>query len=69
MKTKLIAFALTLFAFPAMASQDPRPLGTDSRIRHVMYSPNEIYEVKATYGYQTTLEFSDSETVQVASIG
>lgn len=69
MKTKLIALAFTLISIPALAGQSPRPLGTDSRIRHVLYNPSEVYEIKATYGYQTAIEFADSETVQVASIG
>jgi type IV secretion system protein VirB9 len=70
MKTKLIAFTLSLLiSTSALASQSPRPLGDDSRIRHVMYDPNEIYEIKASFGYQTTIEFSDSENIQVASIG
>jgi type IV secretion system protein VirB9 len=70
MKIKLIGSILALLiSIPALASQTPRPLGDDSRIRHVMYDPNEIYEIKASFGYQTTIEFSDSETIQVASIG
>ena len=61
----LISFATSV----SFASQTPRPLGTDARIQHVLYNPNEVYEIKATYGFQTTIEFSDQETIQVASIG
>lgn len=68
-KKTLIALAFTLISMPAFAGQSPRPLGTDSRIRHVLYNPSEVYEIKATYGFQTAIEFADSETVQVASIG
>ena len=53
----------------AEAKQFPRALGSDQRVRHVMYSPNEVYEIHATYGFQTTIEFSDQEAIQVASIG
>ncbi len=70
--TKLQLFILsfiTLASSIAQAEQYPRPLATDQRVRHVMYSPNEVYEIHATYGFQTTIEFSDQEVVQVASIG
>ena len=69
---KIKLFILALIAFHssgAWAEQYPRPLGTDQRVRHVMYNPNEVYEIHATYGFQTTIEFSDQEAVQVASIG
>ncbi|HBF12367.1 MAG TPA: P-type conjugative transfer protein VirB9 [Deltaproteobacteria bacterium] len=69
MKTKLLTLMLILLALPAFAEQRPRPLGSDSRIKHVIYNPNEIYEIKSTFGYQTTIEFSESESIQVASIG
>ncbi len=51
------------------AKQYPRALGADKRVKHVMYSPNEVYEIHATYGFQTTIEFSDQENIEVASIG
>ncbi len=51
------------------AEQVPKAFGSDGRIRHVIFNPNEVYEIKATYGFQTTLEFAESETIQVASIG
>lgn len=67
-RTLLFIFTL-LTATAVQAKQFPRPLGTDQRVRHVLYSPNEVYEIHATYGFQTTIEFSDQESIQVASIG
>lgn len=64
----ILAFTL-LVTSSVQAKQYPRPLGTDQRIRHVVYSSNEVYEIQATYGFQTTIEFSDQESIQVASIG
>ncbi len=70
---KIFKYSILLFvlfiATSVQAKQYPRPLGTDQRIRHTVYSPNEVYEIYATYGFQTTIEFSDQEIVQVASIG
>ncbi len=45
------------------AAMEPRPLGTDSRIKQVMYNPNQIYEIVGTYGYETTIEFAADEYV------
>jgi len=64
-----LASLISFTAYSSWALQVPRALGSDGRIQHVMYNPNEVYEIKATYGYQTTIEFSEQETIQVASIG
>ena len=64
-----VALIFSLMGGAIWAKQIPRPLGADNRIQHVVYNPSEVYELKATYGFQTTIEFSDQETIQVASIG
>lgn len=61
----MIAFATT----PALALQEPRPIATDSRIRTVRYSPNEVYQFIGHYGYQSAIEFETGETIQTVSIG
>ena len=61
--------AIALASSPAMAAKNPRHLGTDNRITQVPYSPNEVYELTGTYGYQTTVEFEQGETIKIASIG
>ena len=61
--------ACALAASPALAAKDPRRLGTDNRITQVNYSPNEVYELTGTYGYQTTVEFEQGENIKIASIG
>jgi type IV secretion system protein VirB9 len=35
----------------------------------VMYDPNQVYEIRGTYGYQTSLEFGSDETVKVVTLG
>lgn len=70
MKTGIIiALAVSVLVSKAHASQTPIPLGTDQRIRQVMFSPDQVYEVTSSFGYQTAIEFSPQETVQVTSIG
>lgn len=59
-----------LFApLQAQALQEPRPIATDSRIRTVRYSPNEVYQFVGHYGYQSTIEFAVDEKVLTVSIG
>ena len=53
----------------ALADKTPRPIATDVRIRQVAYSANEVYEIVGTYGYQTVIEFSDSEEIKLVAIG
>jgi type IV secretion system protein VirB9 len=45
------------------------PLTTDSRIRTLVYNPNEVYELKFYYNYQSFIEFSDDEEIEMISIG
>ena len=54
---------------PAHALQAPRPIATDSRIRTVRFSPNEVYQFIGHYGYQSSIEFADDEKIQTVSIG
>lgn len=66
----LLLLALVAFsAAPALALQEPRPIATDSRIRTVRYSPNEVYQFIGHYGYQSAIEFEEDEKVQTVSIG
>ncbi len=63
----LLVLALQLPA--AHALQEPRPIATDSRIRTLRYSPNEVYQFIGHYGYQSAIEFGDDEKIQTVSVG
>lgn len=58
-----------LVAMPVQAAKSPNPLATDSRVRQVLYDPNQVYSVTGQYGYQTSIEFAADETVKVVSLG
>ncbi len=45
------------------------PITTDSRIRTLVYNPNEVYELKFYYNYQSFIEFSEDEEIEMISIG
>lgn len=47
----------------------PRHVAADTRVKVVMYDPNNVVVLKGSYGYQTQITFSPNEIVQNVSIG
>lgn len=47
----------------------PVPITTDSRIKTLVYNANEVYQLKFHYGYQSFIEFSEDEEIEMISIG
>lgn len=47
----------------------PEPGPGDPRIRVVHYDPDQVVELRATIGYQMTLEFGPGERIENVSIG
>lgn len=68
-KTLGICALVVCLAPAAQALQTPRPVATDSRIRTVRYSPNEVYQFIGHYGYQSAIEFEAGEVIQTVSVG
>lgn len=62
----LAAFGLAL---PAQALQQPRSIATDSRIRTVRFSENEVYQFIGHYSFQSSIEFAADEKILTVSIG
>jgi len=50
-------------------SSSPIPVTTDSRIKTLVYNPNEVYQLKFHYGYQSYIEFAEDEEIEMISIG
>jgi type IV secretion system protein VirB9 len=63
------AATLLLVAIPAFALQSSRPIATDSRIRTVRYSANEVYQFIGHYGYQSAIELEENEKILTVSVG
>ena len=57
---------LCMIALPCIAQT---PITTDSRIRTLVYNPNEVYELKFYYNYQSFIEFSEDEEIEMISVG
>ena len=69
MKKLLFVAVLTLAGNAAFAAKVPEPIATDQRIRQVVYSASEVYEVTGSYRFTTTIEFEKGETVQYLTLG
>ena len=65
----MLALGLLMLAEPALALQAPRPIATDSRIRTVRYSVNEVYQFIGHYGFQSAIEFEANEKILTVSVG
>jgi len=66
---KFFLSLLLSFSISATAFSQTTPITTDSRIRTLVYNPNEVYELKFYYGYQSFIEFADDEEIEMISIG
>lgn len=68
-KALIAALWVAIAAPSAMALQEPRAIATDSRIRTVRFSENEVYQFIGHYGFQSSIEFGQDEKIQTVSIG
>ncbi|MGH8746057.1 MAG: P-type conjugative transfer protein VirB9 [Burkholderiales bacterium] len=69
MKKLLVLAMMALACQAAFATRVPQPTAADPRIREVVYSPSQVYEVTGAYRYTTTIEFQKGETVQYLALG
>lgn len=67
---KIFTIAFAIFNFLVIDSRAvDSPIATDSRIKTFVYSQNEVFKITVHYGYQTSIEFADGETIQTISVG
>jgi type IV secretion system protein VirB9 len=62
-------FCALMLASPVWATRVSRPIGTDSRIHVVMYTPDEVIKYVGHYGYQSSIIFEEDEEIQTISMG
>ncbi|MDX0973277.1 conjugal transfer protein TrbG [Sinorhizobium medicae] len=53
----------------AHAAQTPRPGNLDARVTSVVYQPNNVVKVAATYGISTMIIFDEDEKFETISLG
>ncbi len=62
--------AVALGMWVAMPSASAsNPLVTDSRIKTLVYSENEVFPLVTYYGYQSNIEFGKNEKIRTISVG
>lgn len=54
---------------PANALLESQSLPTDSRLRTVLYDPNQVFRFVGHYGFQSSIEFAMGEEIQTVSVG
>jgi type IV secretion system protein VirB9 len=58
------------FARAEAAAEPVQPFSpSDSRIKLLMYDPNDVYVIRAKYGYQTNIVLAPEEEIQTISVG
>lgn len=68
-KLCFLSVIFLLVSITAQAELYPRGLSADSRVKVVMYDPNNVVLIRGKYGFQTDVVFAPNETVQNVSIG
>ncbi len=53
----------------AHAAQTPRAGSLDSRVTSVVYQPNNVVKISATYGISTMIIFDEDEKFETISLG
>ncbi|MFY9589849.1 P-type conjugative transfer protein VirB9 [Rickettsia endosymbiont of Halotydeus destructor] len=67
---QLLLFCILIFgALNVFAIIASRPLGTDPRIRSIVYNPNDVFEFIGYYGYQASIELARDEEIVSISMG
>ncbi len=68
---KLVGFIILLAigCYSAYAIREPRPTAVDSRIRVIVYSPDDVFKFTGYFGYQASIELGKGEEVSSISMG
>jgi len=61
--------ALTIWIFDVFAIRESRPAAIDSRIRVMVYNPDDVFKFIGYYGYQASIELAKDEEVVSISMG
>ena len=64
----IYSFAVLLVMLSS-ASFAIEPVGSDSRIRTLIYGKNDVFKISVSTGYQTVIEFEQGEKIKTISMG
>lgn len=65
----LFFIVLFLIGSQSLAIRESRPTAVDSRIRVLVYSPDDVFKFTGYYGYQASIELAKDEEVVSVSMG
>ncbi len=65
----ILFFCIFINFYNNALSNEEIPLTTDSRIRTIVYNPNEVFQLKFHYGFQSFIEFAPDEEIEIISLG
>lgn len=65
----LLLSALILSSNQAYSSSIPRPIGGESRIKIINYTPNTVFKFVGHYEYQSIIEFGADEEIDTITMG
>jgi len=65
----LTAVFISVYAIPAYATRESKPIQIDHRVRLIIYQPDEVYKFTGHYRYASQIEFSHDEEIKTISMG
>lgn len=65
----LFTCALPLMAQAQSAPRESQPSQLDHRVRTIMFQPDAVYKFVGHYGFQSSIEFGEGETIETISMG
>lgn len=68
-RTCVLVLALACGTAPAAALETPRASSFDERVKSVSYNPDDVVRIVAHFGFQTHVEFDETETVKYIALG
>lgn len=66
---KFILLFLCLIPSITFGLSKAEPLAVDSRLRVIVYNPNDVFMFKGFYGYESSIVFAGDETVDTITMG
>lgn len=72
MKSKLVFVSLFFLLFVGIGfnlNAEEIPTTIDSRMKTIIYNPNEVFDLKFCYGFQAFIEFSEDEEIEIITLG
>jgi type IV secretion system protein VirB9 len=64
----IVTFLISMYITPCFVHAS-LPITTDSRIKTLIYSPNEVFKLKFHYNYQSYIEFPPDEKLKIITVG